>query len=313
MRFLDQPAVRDALPWHRLIPAIRDVFIEGCVLPPRTVHTMQIPGDPGATMLLMPAWQGGQSIVVKAVNIMPGNGARGLAAVSAVVLAFDGRTGALHAILDGAEITARRTAATSALVADALARHDAAHLLIVGAGHIAANLASAHCSVRRYRRVSIWARRPEAARALAARLQDIGPAIDVAETLEPAARDADVISCATLAREPLIHGAWLKPGAHLDLVGGFRPDMREADDAAIRRAAVIYVDTFAGALAEAGDIVQPLASGVLARERIAGELADLCRGTGPRRPDDNAITLFKSVGTAIEDFAATKLAMDGAA
>jgi ornithine cyclodeaminase len=311
MRFLDQDAVRRALPWERLIPAIRDVFASGCEVPPRTVHTMQVPGEPDGTLLLMPAWQGGKSLVVKTAIVMPGNSARDLPAVSAVVLAFDGRTGEPRALLDGGEITARRTAATSALAADMLARQEAAHLLIVGAGRMATNLASAHCSVRRYRRVSIWARRPEAAEALAASLRDLAPEVVAAETLEVAARDADVISCATLSREPLVLGAWLKSGAHVDLVGAYRHDMRETDDAAVARAGVIYVDTYDGALAEAGDILRPMASGAITRAQISGELAELCRGTAPRRPDEATITLFKSVGTAIEDYAAASLALDG--
>lgn len=310
MRILDEAAVRAALPWDRLIARLRAVFAEGCVIPLRAAHTVEIPDDPDATLLMMPAWQGGRAIVVKIVNIVPGNSARGLPAVAASVLAFDGRTGALAAILDGGEVTARRTAATSAMVADVLARRDAGHLLIVGAGRISENLAAAHASVRRYRRISVWARRPEAAQAFAGRLQGTVPEVVVADTLEAAARAADVIACATLAQAPLILGDWLRPGTHLDLVGGYTPQMREADDAAIARAGVIYVDTFDGALAEAGDIVQPLAHGAIARDRIAGELRDLCRGTGPVRADDAAITVFKSVGTALEDYAAATLALE---
>jgi ornithine cyclodeaminase len=311
MQILDETAVRAVLPWNRLIGRLRAVFAEGAVLPLRTAHTIEIPGDPDATLLMMPAWQGGRAIVVKIVNIVPGNSARGLPAVDASVLAFDGRTGALRAILDGGEITARRTAATSALVADALARRNAEHLLIVGAGRIAANLAGAHASVRHYRRISIWARRHEAAVDLAGRLRGLAPEVAAAQRLEASARTADVIACATLAQEPLIQGAWLQAGTHLDLVGGYTPQMREADDAAIARAGLIYVDTFDGALAEAGDITQPLARGVITRDRIAGELRDLCSGSGPLRTDDTMITIFKSVGTALEDYAAATLALEG--
>lgn len=310
MRYLDQQAVQRALPWERLIPAIRAVFASGCVVPPRTVHTIEVPDDPHGSLLLMPAWQGGRLLVVKTAIVMPGNGARGSPAVSAVVQVFDGTTGEPRAVLDGEEITARRTAATSAMAADALARHGADNLLIVGAGRIARNLAEAHCSVRRYRRISIWARRAEAASALAADVTGLAPDVAAAESLEAAAREADVISCATLSREPLVRGAWLKPGTHLDLVGAYRRDMRETDDEAVRRAALIYVDTFDGALAEAGDLLLPMASGAITRERISGELAELCRGTGPVRQDDAAITLFKSVGTAIEDYAAASLALE---
>ena len=310
MQYRDQEAVRRALPWDRLVRALREVFASGCVAPTRTVHTIDVPDDQAGALLLMPAWQGGQWIVVKTAIVMPGNGARGLPAVSAVVQVFDGTTGEPRAVLDGEEITARRTAATSAMAADTLARRDAEHLLIVGAGRIARNLAEAHCSVRRYRRVSIWARRAEAAAALAADLSALASDVAAAGSLEAAAREADVISCATLSREPLVRGAWLKPGAHLDLVGAYRHDMRETDDEAVQRASIIYVDTFGGALAEAGDLLLPIASGAITRERICGELADLCRGTGPVRQDEATITLFKSVGTAIEDYAAASLALE---
>ena len=310
MRYLDHDAVCQALPWDRLIAALRETFAAGCEAPLRTVHPLAVPGEPNASVLMMPAWQAGDTLVVKIVTVMPGNGARGMQAVHAVALAFDARDGTLRALLDGDAVTERRTAAASALAADFLARRDAAHLLIVGAGRIAENLASAHASVRAYRRISVWARRTDAAEAFVATLRGIAD-VRIASSLEAAVREADVISCATLATEPLVQGAWLKPGAHLDLVGAYRSHMRESDDGAVRRADVIYVDTFTGALAEGGDIVQPLAAGVLSRERIAGELADLCRGTGPSRPDDNAITLFKSVGTALEDYAAVKLALKG--
>src|SRR5438067_1606079 len=129
MRYLDQQAVRQALPWDRLIAAIRSAFAEGCVLPPRTVHTLQVPAEPDASLLLMPAWQNGRSIVLKVATVVPGNTMRGLPTVDAVVLAFDGRDGSLRAVLDGGEVTARRTAAASALVADSLARKDVTHLL----------------------------------------------------------------------------------------------------------------------------------------------------------------------------------------
>lgn len=308
MRYLDHEAVRQALPWDRLIAALRETFAAGCEAPLRTVHPLAVPGEPNGSVLMMPAWQAGDTLTVKIVTVMPGNGARGMQAVHAVVLAFNGRDGTLRAVLDGDAVTERRTAAASALAADFLARRDASHLLIVGAGRIAENLAFAHASVRAYRRITLWARRTEAAARLATTLRAIAD-VRVASSLEAAVREADVITCATLATEPLVQGAWLRPGAHLDLVGAYRSHMREADDEAVRRADVIYVDTFTGALAEGGDIVQPLAAGVLERERIAGELADLCRGTGPTRTSDQQITLFKSVGTALEDYAAVKLAL----
>jgi ornithine cyclodeaminase len=160
--------------------------------------------------------------------------------------------------------------------------------------------------VRPIRRVSIWGRDAGRAHAAAAKVALPGVSVAAVPSLENAVAEADIISCATLASAPLVHGRWLHAGQHLDLVGGFTPAMREADDDAVRRAAV-YVDTRAGAMKEAGDIVQPLASGVLAAEAVKGDLFDLCRGTRPGRGDAGAITLFKSVGTALEDLAAARL------
>src|SRR5262249_127759 len=145
----------------------------------------------------------------------------------------------------------------------------------------------------------IWGRSREKADALAARLDRPGLRVTAVPDLEAGAREADVISCATLASEPLVRGAWLRPGTHLDLVGGFPPAMREADDEAVRRARV-FVDTRAGALVEAGDVVQPIARGVLRAEDLEGDLFELCRGLRPGRTTDAEITLFKSVGTALE-------------
>jgi ornithine cyclodeaminase len=180
---------------------------------------------------------------------------------------------------------------------------------MVGTGALAPHLVAAHCQTRPLRRVTVWGRNRDHARATAAKLELRHVRIGVAGDLSSAAREADIISCATLATEPLIRGAWLRAGQHLDLVGGFTPAMREADDEAVRRAEV-YVDTRAGAMKEAGDIVQPLANGTLAADRIRGDLFDLCRSAVPGRRDDAAITLFKSVGTALEDLAAAKLVAD---
>ena len=154
--------------------------------------------------------------------------------------------------------------------------------------------------------MAIWNRNPERAERLAAELDRPGLRVTATEDLAGAIAAADIVSAATMSREPLIRGAWLRPGVHLDLVGAYNPAMREADDAAIARATV-YVDTRAGAMAEAGDIVQAIASGALAEGGIAGDLFDLCRGAASGRRSAEEITLFKSVGTAIEDLAAAVL------
>lgn len=300
MRHFDAAATARALAWPALIGALERLFVEGCEVPARQVHAV---GD-ALTSLVMPAWQAGRFYGVKVVNVAAGNAALGLPAVFAGYLLFDARTGAPVASIDGSELTARRTAAASALAASRLARAGARRLVVVGAGRLARLLPEAHAAVRPIDEVRVWARRLEQARALAAALRAQGLPAAAVEALEPAVRDADIVSCATMAEAPLVRGAWLAPGSHLDLVGGFTPAMREADDAAFTDADV-WVDT-AEALAKAGDLLQPIASGALARADLRGTLAELCAG-GPARRDDARRTVFKSVGTALEDLAAAML------
>ncbi len=257
----------------------------------------------------MPAWRANGLLGVKVVSVFPGNGARGLAAVSASYLLCDGATGQHLALIDGAEITRRRTAAASALAGSFLAREDAASLVIVGAGHVGGLMAEAYRVVRPIERVRVWNIRSAGAERLAARLRAEGVAADAVTDLAAAVAQADIVSCATLSLEPLVRGEWLRPGTHLDLIGGFTPAMREADDTAVRRARV-FIDTDA-ALVEAGDLIDPIAHGVLRREDIAGSLFSLCRGEAAGRRDAQEITLFKSVGSALEDLAAAGLAYAG--
>ncbi|TIU93877.1 MAG: ornithine cyclodeaminase family protein, partial [Mesorhizobium sp.] len=196
-----------------------------------------------------------------------------------------------------------RTACASALAASYLAREDASRLLVIGAGALSPFLAKAHSAVRPVKSIRIWNRTPANAEKVAAALHAEGFPASVAGDLETELGEADIVSSATITTAPLIKGALLKPGAHVDLVGGFTPQMRESDDDAISRARV-YVDTRAGATKEAGDIVQPLASGVLKPEAVIADLHELARGEKQGRQSDSEITLFKSVGAALEDLAA---------
>lgn len=306
MRILDAEKTAAALPFERLIPALRDAFVAGAEVPLRHRHDIAQPDGTTAALLLMPAWRANGLLGVKVVSVFPGNGARGLASVSASYLLCDDATGQHLALIDGGEITRRRTAAASALAGSYLAREDASSLLIVGSGHVGALMAEAYRVVRPIRRVMVWNIRPAGAKRLAAKIG--GEAVT---DLAAAVRQADIVSCATLFREPLVRGEWLRPGTHLDLIGGFTPAMREADDEAVRRASV-FIDTDA-ALAEAGDLIDPIARGVLRREDIAGNLFALCRGETPGRRHGQEITLFKSVGSALEDLAAAGLAYAGEA
>jgi len=311
MRMIDAATVDRSLTFGGLVETLRTAFRDGAIQPVRHHHTIERPDGAASTLLLMPAWtdferagtSDGGFVGVKIVTVSPDNNAIGKPAVMGLYLLLDGRTGEPLALIDGQRLTQWRTACASALASSFLAREDAASLLVIGAGALAPFLARAHAAVRPIRRVRIWNRTPANAHRVAAGLADLGLDVAIASELDVAVAEADIVSSCTISTGPLVKGALLKPGAHVDLVGGFTPAMREADDEAIRRARV-HVDTLAGATKEAGDIVQPLASGALAREAICGDLFGLARGEiGGRRSADE-ITLFKSVGAALEDLAA---------
>ncbi|MCU0774775.1 MAG: ornithine cyclodeaminase family protein [Ideonella sp.] len=306
MRVYSAAEVHAALPWEPLAQALRRAFALGAAVPLRHAHPLS-----GAdTLLLMPAWDE-RVVITKLVTVIPS----AAHTVQATVLVLDRASGAPLAVLDGEAVTLRRTAATSALAARALARDDAQSLLLVGPGRLAAWMARAHAALRPgLRRIAVWGRRPPAAAALAAELAAEGLPAQAVTGLPAAVAASDIVCCATTSSEPVVRGDWIRPGTHLDLVGGFTRTMREVDDAALARARIV-VDTFAGALAEAGDLVQPLERGVLARERIVGELADLWRDEGATRrlgrQSADEVTVFKSVGTALEDLAAASLVVAG--
>ena len=186
-----------------------------------------------------------------------------------------------------------------------LAREDAGHLLVVGSGRVARLLPSAYREVRAIREVTVWSRDHDAALRLAAELSADGFDAHASGDLEAAVRRADIVSCATLSTEPLIRGEWLQAGSHLDLIGGFTPQMREADDACFAGARV-FVDT-AEALQKSGDLLGPMSRGVFAPADVCATLEALCRGAHPGRRDARERTVFKSVGTALEDLAAAML------
>lgn len=307
--FLDRGAVDAALDYPTLIAALRDAFAAATVeTPVRAGHEVGTPERPGR-LLVMPAWRRGEALGVKLVNVFPRNAERGRGAVHAVYILFDGATGAPRALIDGEALTNRRTAAASALASTYLSRPDSGVLALVGTGHLAPALARGHAAVRPIRRVLVWGRSNVRAEALAARLRDAGLAAEPAPDLAAAVAQADIVSCATVSTEPLVLGRWVRPGTHVDLVGAFTPQMRESDDALIQ-AARVYVDTYAGALSEAGDLTRPIAAGVWSPDRVCADLYQLCSGDRAGRAADDEITVFKSVGAAIEDLTAAELLID---
>ncbi len=305
--FISAAAIDRALDYPALVAALQQAFAGDWTVPVRHHHAIPMPnGEPEQTLLLMPAWDAGRSVGVKMVTITPGNGSRGLPAVQGIYLLLDGLTGAPLALMEGKQLTVRRTAAASALAAKYCARPDASLHLMVGTGALSQPLIEAHRAVHPIRQTRIWGRDAAKTAAYARELAGRGLDVEAVADLEAAVRLADIVSCATLSTAPLVKGAWLKPGAHLDLVGAYLPEMRESDDEAVRRA-TLFVDTRGGALKEGGDIVQPLKAGVIRESDIAADLFDLCRGRHPGRRSAGEITLFKSVGTAIEDLAAAQL------
>lgn len=330
MRSLSAAEVDAALDDIALIDRLDALFRSGCEMPTRHHHPIKEPLGPGsadAMLLLMPAWtqgtlveKGAGRIGVKIVTVFPDNGKRALPAIYGQYLLLDGQTGQSLALLDGTMLTKRRTACASGLASRYLSRTDASSLLMIGTGALAPNLIRVHAKVRPIEQVEIWGRRPERAAALAAELEQSLPAalgrpirVRAVTDRQQAVGRADIVSCATLSKTPLVEGDWLREGQHLDLVGAYTPQMRESDDKAAWRARV-YVDTRAGALKEGGDIVQPIANGTIDEDDVIGDLFELARGqqTGRLAGDRTSITLFKSVGAALEDLAAAELAVDSA-
>ena len=306
IRFYDGAQIEAALGYERLIPALREAFAAAAVEAPlRHAHEIGVPGQP-AHLLAMPAWRRGAALGVKLVNVFPGNGGRDLGAVHGLYVLFDGATGVPRAILDSEALTNRRTAAASALASTFLSRMDSRTLTVIGSGRLAFHLAQGHCAVRPIERVLVWGRSPEKAGAMAASLAAEGlPAMPVAD-LSAAVAAADIVTCATTSTAPLVLGRDVRPGTHVDLVGAFTPAMRESDDDLVA-ASTVYVDTYRGALAEAGDLLQPEAAGRWNRAQVAADLHELCSGARPGRMEDAPVTLFKSVGAALEDLVAAEL------
>jgi alanine dehydrogenase len=311
VRIIDADEIARALTYETLVDALAEAFRAEITVPVRHHHTIPQAGA-DATLLLMPAWtaSGEKFIGCKIVSVFPDNAKAGKPAVSGQYLLSSGETGEPLALIEGRTLTAWRTASASALAARYLARPDASHLVMVGAGALAPHLIRAHAAVRPIKRVSLWNRTRARAISTGFGLAAGGLEVEIVDDLEAAVREADIVSCATLSAEPIIQGAWLKSGTHVDLVGGFTPKMREVDDAAVRKANV-YVDTREGALKEAGDIVSPIRRKVIKKTDVKADLFELCRGQHKGRRGAREITLFKSVGTAIEDLTAAMLVWRG--
>jgi ornithine cyclodeaminase/alanine dehydrogenase-like protein (mu-crystallin family) len=312
MRVLGAAEIRALAPMPRLVEALREAFRDPPNPPGRQLTP--IPGGNGDRLLLsMPAFDREGGGAIKLATVFPDNGDQGLPTIQAALVVFSA-TGEPVAVLDGAMVTRLRTSAASALASTYLSRADSAHLVVIGTGALAPYMALAHCTVRPIGRVTVAGRREERARETAAEIRSLVGGeveVEVATSLEKVVPVADIVSCATSSAQPVLSGQWLRPGTLVDLVGSFSPARREADDEAVLRSR-LFVDTLEGALAEAGDLLQPLERGLIGRDRIEGELSDLVSGRATGRRGADEIILFKSVGTAIEDLCAAKLVVTAA-
>ena len=297
MKILSAEDVARLGTYRDVVEALREGFRAEIETPVRHHHDVSAT----ATLLLMPAWSRDWA-GLKTVVFKSDNAAKGLPTIQASYLLIEQKTGETVAMMDGGEITRRRTAAASALAADYLAAKDASTLTIVGAGALAPHFVMAHAAVRPISRVFIHSRTLAKAEALAAGRAHHGFEVHSVTDLEHAVSQSDIVSCVTTSTAPIVKGAWLRPGTHVDLAGAFKPSMRETDGEVVARASV-YVDTREGALAEAGDLLQARDEGKFDFASIRGDLFDLCRGAVKGRASDEEITLFKSAGTAIEDLA----------
>lgn len=292
--FIDAQTLAKSLTYDGLVEHLRQAH---CKPPPEVQRLLMqepVEGCADNSFLIWPAWQHGSHLGIKICTLFPQN--RQLPTVQALYALFDGKDGSLQALIDGTEMTYWKTAADSALGADLLARQDVKTLLIVGAGAMAPHMVAAYRAIRPgLSRVLLWNRTPERAQALLAGIDGI--ATEVALELAEAVQAADVVCCVTASTSPLIRGDWLRQGTHVDLIGGYTPQMRETDDEVMRRAR-IYVDSRWFTVEHVGDLTQPIASGVIRREDVRGDLFDLCSGQVPARQHLSDITLFKSGGGA---------------
>jgi len=288
-----------------LINQLKSYFSSNDVsVPMRHHHDFENPSvGTDSTLLLMPAWSPSKDAGVKVVTVSPENGQFDLPSIHGTYIYLDATKGSVKAIIEARSLTVKRTAAASALASSFLSRPDSSSLLMIGTGALSTNLIQAHASVRPIKEVYVWGRNFDKATQICNRLNNASFKCIPIKTIEEKISDVDIISCATLSKTPLVLGKYLKNGQHIDLVGAYKKDMRESDTDSVIKSTV-FVDTFQGGLKESGDIVIPMQEGILSKKDILADLFSLCANKHKGRTSTNEITLFKSVGHALEDLAA---------
>ena len=308
---LSEIQISELLDYKSLIPVLEKAFSGVYTVPQRHHHNFKNPiSTIDSTLLLMPAWDNEKYLGVKLVTVSPENTNHALPTIQGMYLLFDIKTGVPLMRCDARALTNLRTAAASALASKYLSRKDSKTLLMVGTGALAPQLIKAHSTIRDIRKVLIWGRNYQKAFQIADSLTTKKIPCEAVANLKDAVPQADIISCATLSENPLIKGEWLQDGQHIDLVGSYQPHMREADDEAIKKS-MIFVDTMQGAPKESGDLAIPIQKGVLKVEDIKADLFKMCQSCSDSfRNSGREITIFKSVGHALEDLAAASFAFE---
>ena len=291
--------------FSNLVNALRAAFSnKETMVPMRHHHDFPNPEvEEDSTLLLMPAWKPGKQAGVKIATVSPKNGQFNLPAIQGTYIYLDALKGSILALLEAKSLTVKRTAAASALALQYLSRENSSSLLMIGTGALAPNLILAHASVRPIKTVYVWGRDHSKAIKLCEDLKNASFHVQPIKAIKDKISEVDIISSATLSKTPLVLGKYLRPGQHVDLVGAYKEDIREADDEAVKKAEV-YVDTYQGGLKESGDIVIPLKSGILKETDIKSDLFELASQFKGGRKSAAEITMFKSVGHALEDLAA---------
>jgi ornithine cyclodeaminase len=304
MNYFDSSAVRKALPYPQLIDALAHGLQLPIEAPPRSFFT---PNDDASCVLIMPAWKAKEVFGVKLVSVWPSNKDIGSPTVSAVYVLLSCENGMPLAVIDGTELTLRRTAAAAALAASLLARKNSQTLAMLGTGALSVPLVQAHASVMHFKNILIWGRQKNKALSVVAELKNLGIESTYSEDLSATLNKADVVAAATTATEPFIISKWLKPGTHLGLIGAFTPQMAEAEPALMSKVQ-IFADNRSAVLEKGGEILQAIDQGIISPSSIEGELSELASApTRSWRNNDQAITVFKSVGFASLDLIAAEL------
>jgi ornithine cyclodeaminase len=304
MNYFDSSAVRKALPYPQLIDALAHGLQLPIEAPPRSFFT---PNDDASCVLIMPAWKTKEVFGVKLVSVWPSNKDIGSPTVSAVYVLLSCENGMPLAVIDGTELTLRRTAAAAALAASLLARKNSQTLAMLGTGALSVPLVQAHASVMQFKNILIWGRQKNKALSVVAELKNLGIESTYSEDLSATLNKADVVAAATTATEPFIISKWLKPGTHLGLIGAFTPQMAEAEPALMSKVQ-IFADNRSAVLEKGGEILQAIDQGIISPSSIEGELSELASApTRSWRNNDQAITVFKSVGFASLDLIAAEL------